>query len=86
MGKLDFIDSFQFLSTSLEKLVKNLSKEGEEKFKHLYYKIKEKMNLLMRKEVYPYEYMDSMDKFREQCLPERSAFYSSIDDHGFVRC
>lgn len=39
MGKLDFIDSCQFLSTSLEKLVKNLSKEGEEKLKHLYHYI-----------------------------------------------
>lgn len=37
------------------------------------------MNLLMRKGVYPYEYMDSMEKLREQCLPERSGFYSSID-------
>ncbi|XP_061193783.1 uncharacterized protein LOC133202021 [Saccostrea echinata] len=88
MGKLDFIDSFQFLSTSLEKLVKNLSKEGVEKFKHLHHyiekqhpgQINEKMNLLMRKGVYPYEYMDSIDKFREKCLPERSAFHSSIDD------
>lgn len=88
MGKLDFIDSFQFLSTSLEKLVTNLSKEGVEKFKHLHHYIetrhpgliKEKMNLLMRKGVYPYEYMDGMEKFREKCLPEISAFYSSIDN------
>lgn len=34
-GKLDVIDSFQFLSTLLEKCVNNLTKEGLEKFKHL---------------------------------------------------
>lgn len=66
----------------------DLSKEGLEKFKHLHHYIEkrhpghinEKMNLLMRKWVYPYEYMDSMEKFREKCLPKRSAFHNSIDD------
>lgn len=65
--EIDVFDSFQFLSTSLEKLVHNLAKEGAEKFKHLrqYTKqkhqrcIREKLELLMRKGVYPYEYMDS---------------------------
>ena len=63
MGKLDFIDTFQFLSTSLEKLVLNLAKEGSEKFIHLRHYvekehpgfIEEKLKLLMRKGVYPYE-------------------------------
>jgi hypothetical protein len=90
MGKLDFIDSFQFLSTSLEKLVSNLAKEGSEKFTHLQHYIEkehpglieEKLGLLMRKGVYPYEYMDSMEKFDETHLPERLNFYSSIDERG----
>lgn len=88
IGKLDFIDSFQFLSTSLEKLVPNLSKEGVKKFKHLHHyiekrhpgQINERMNLLMHKGVYPYEYMNSMEKLKEKCLPRKSAFHYSIDD------
>lgn len=83
MGKLDFVDSFQFLSTSLEKLVHNLAKEGAEKFKlpkqYIERKfprsIKEKLELLMRKGVYLYEYVDSKEKFNETCLPDRSAFF-----------
>jgi hypothetical protein len=90
MGKLDFIDSFQFLSTSLEKLVLNLAREGSEKFTHLHQYIEkknpgfieEKLKLLMCKGVYPYEYMDSEEKFDETHLPERLAFYSSIDEQG----
>ena len=35
VGELRFIDSFQFMSTSLEKLVTNLSAEGKEKFKNV---------------------------------------------------
>lgn len=90
MGKLDFIDSFQFLSTSLEKLVSNLATEGSEKFTHLQHYIEkehpglieEKLGLLMRKGVYPYEYMESVEKFDETHLPDRLDFYSSIDERG----
>ena len=35
LGKLTFVDTFQFMSTSLEKLVKNLAGEGLHKFRHL---------------------------------------------------
>lgn len=36
----------------------------------------------MRKGVYPYEYMDSVEKFDETHLPDRLDFYSSIDERG----
>ena len=36
----------------------------------------------MRKGVYPYEYMDSVENFDETHLPERLAFYSNIDEQG----
>lgn len=35
LGNLDFVDTFQFMSTSLEKLSINLAKEGLHKFPHL---------------------------------------------------
>ena len=53
---LTFIDSFQFMSSSLEKLVSNLPKES---LKYTSKSFKgEKLDLMVRKGVYPYDYMD----------------------------
>jgi hypothetical protein len=35
LGCMDFIDSFQFMSSSLDRLVENLAKEGPQKFTHM---------------------------------------------------
>ena len=35
--------------------------------------------LLLRKGVYPYEYMDDWDRFNEEKLPNKSGFYSSLN-------
>ena len=75
---LTFIDSFQFMSSSLDKLVGNLPKEA------LKYTSKmfpgNKLDLMSRKGVYPYDYMDSFDKFDETQLPPREEFYSELND------
>ena len=34
---------------------------------------------LLRKGVYPYEYMDSWEKFDENTLPPKKAFYSNLN-------
>ena len=34
--------------------------------------------LLLRKGVYPYEYMDDWEKFNETTLPEKEEFHSSL--------
>ena len=39
----------------------------------------EKFNLLTRKGVYPYEYMDSLEKLKETKLPPKKAFYSRLN-------
>ena len=75
-----FIDSFKFMATSLEKLVNNLPKDDFINL-GLYYS-SDKFNLLARKGVYPYEYMDSLEKLKETKLPPKEAFYSRLNDGG----
>ena len=38
-----------------------------------------KFVLLLRKGVYPYEYMDSWERFDETSLPDKKAFYSKLN-------
>ena len=42
----------------------------------------EKFRLMIRKSVYPYEYMDSWKKFEETGLPPKDAFYSRVNVKG----
>ena len=37
-----------------------------------------KFILLLRKDVYPYEYMDNWERFDETSLPDKESFYSSL--------
>ena len=70
LGCIDFIDSFQFMNASLEKLICNLSKEGQEKFPHMSTHFKtDAMDLLLRKQVYPCDYFDGPEQFAETSLP-----------------
>ena len=38
-----------------------------------------KFILLLRKDVYPYEYMDDWEKFHETALPKKEEFYSNLN-------
>ena len=74
---LTFIDSFQFMSSSLEKLVSNLPRKA---LKYTSQKFKgKKLDLMARKGVYPYDYMDSFDKFNEK-LPPKEDFLSIMNN------
>ena len=73
-----FIDSMQIMNSSLDKLVKNLS---DKDFKYLIEEFgSENLELLKQKGTYPYEYMNSFERFDEEKLPARKDFYSSIKD------
>ena len=74
---LTFIDSFQFMSSSLESLVNNLPRDSL-KYTSKMFKGK-KLNLMARKGIYPYDYMDSFDKFNEK-LPTKEDFYSILNN------
>ena len=66
------------MNSSLDKLVKNLP-DGD--FKHLTEEFgSEMLELLKQKGAYPYEYMNSLERFSEEVLPNKKCFYSSVED------
>ena len=65
------------MSSSLEKLVSNLPRKSlkytSQRFKGT------KLDLMVRKGVYPYDSMDSFDKFNDK-LPTKEELYSILND------
>ena len=41
---------------------------------------KEKLELMMKKGIYPYDFMDSFEKFNETELPAKEEFYSILNN------
>ena len=78
--KIRFIDSFKFMPTSLDSLVNNLPEEAFNNLEKYY--TGDKLSLVKRKGVYPYEYMDSLERFKENKLPPKEAFYSRLTGEG----
>ena len=68
-----FVDSMLFMKSSLDKLVKNLS---DKDFKYLSEEFSgecnsiEKLELVEKKGIYPYEYFNSFKRFKENKLPD----------------
>ena len=76
IGNIRFIDSFQFMSKSLDELSASLPKED---FNHTaLHTPADKLPLLLRKGVFPYEYWSSAERNAEPCLPPREAFFSKL--------
>ena len=78
--KIRFIDSFKFMGTSLDSLVNNLPDNAFNNLERYY--TGDKLNLVKRKGVYPYEYMDSLKRLDETKLPPKEAFYSKLMGEG----
>ena len=82
IGKhLSFIDSFAFMSSSLDKLAGNLE-DRDFIYTKDYFTDLVQFNLMKRKGVYPYDYMDSFSKFNDTELPKREDFYSLLTDNN----
>ena len=77
-----FIGSLRFMQCGLDSLVKNLTNNGTSNslLTHTKNKFQEKTHLILRKGVYPYDYMDSPERMNETQLPPKSAFYSILND------
>ena len=90
-----FIDNLRSMLASLSCLLDHLSEinkkisliELSEKFSNTYRFCNRDLNkffLLLRKGVYPYEYMDSREKFNETELPDKESFYSELNKEGIT--
>ena len=84
-----FIDSFQFLNTSLDNLVnQHVDEAGADKetyFSNVYSCCNitpENERFHFRKGIFPYAYLDSMEKLKETSLPPKEAFTSDLSVKG----
>ena len=79
IGRMKFLDSLQFLAASLDQLAQNVAK-----FKHLSraYPNANERKLLTKKGVYPYDHVNSTERFEETTLPTREQFYNKLNEEG----
>ena len=70
------------MASNLDKLSSNLKTD---QFVNLMkYYSGNQLNLLLRKGVYPYDYVDCMTKLDETSLPPKEAFYSKLTSAGIT--
>lgn len=75
--QLRFVDSFKFLGASLDKLTKTLHGDSLKNLRH-FFQDDEKFELISRKGVYPYEYMNKWERYEETSLPPKDSFYNCL--------
>ena len=73
--EIRFLDSFKFTLAGLSSLVENLPKED---LKETIRFFGERSELVSRKGVYPYEFMDGFDKFEKKTTAKESRFFLQI--------
>lgn len=76
---LRFVDSFRFMSSSLDSLARNLQEHQFHELRRQYPQYGD-FKLLKQKGIFPYEYMKSSKALEASSLPIISDFYSSLTD------
>ena len=79
IDRLTFLASMQFIACSLYGLVKNLKETVMQHLRRAFPNT-EQRTLLGRKGVYPYDHMDSMERFNETSLPLKAQFYNRLNE------
>ena len=76
-----FIDSLKFMNSSLEDLARNLTTypDLERYFEG------EQLELVKRKGIYPYDYMNCVEKLEETSPPPIECFYSKLNDTNITK-
>ena len=84
--QLRFSDSSSFMCGSLDSHVSNLRSVGEEKFKitkaHFTWSVKFKK--VIRKGVFPYEWLTHVANLDQNCLPQKDQFFSRLNSTGIT--
>ena len=86
-----FTDTMRSMITLLSKSIDKVSEIDRkisydlsiEKFYNAYQLCNKGLNkfaLLLRKGIYPYEYMESWERFKEEPLPDKLSFYSELNN------
>lgn len=79
--KIRFLDSFRFLASSLDKLSAKLPTQYcVELRKH--FGDGKKFDLMRKKGVFPYSFMDSVEKLKYENLPNRCEFYDKLKERN----
>ena len=81
--KIIFKDSLKFMSSSLGALVNNLPRDAFNNL--LKYFTPKQAEILKQKGFYPYEYMDKVERFKENKPPPLKAFYSKLSGRGITK-
>ncbi|KAB0790010.1 hypothetical protein PPYR_15698, partial [Photinus pyralis] len=76
-----FIDSFRFMSSSIDTLSSYLDNE-QKTITRAHCRNANEFHLLTRKGVFPYDYVDSWEKLNETALPSRDAFFSQLKNEA----
>lgn len=79
IGPFRFIDSFKFLTCSLEKLATNVS---DFHYMTEHFPNNEQRKLLTKKQVFPYDWLTNPDKLNETSLPSKDAFFNKLNNEG----
>ena len=80
--EIRFLDSFKFMASSLDSLAGNLARSDLSKFIQTKKEFGEKYELMTKKGIYPYDYMNGFEQFSERQLPPKKDFYSKLNDCG----
>jgi len=83
LGNLRFINSLNFMMSSLDERVDGNAPEDMKIMEKLC-QDREKRKMILKKGIYPYEYMDSFERFTKKELPPQEEFFSKLKGEGIT--
>ena len=75
------MDSFKFMANSLDKLVNNLKPE---QFENVQKHFDVNFDTLLRNGVFPYNWLNSLEKLDQTQLPPKEVFYSKLNNSNIT--
>jgi len=82
IDSIRFLDSFQFLSSYLDKLVSTMARDNTDEFVHTKRHFGSDDPNIFKKGVYPSEYVTGPEILAETCFPPSDKFYSELNEEG----